>query len=185
MKKSLSAVAALTVVVTSTVVTAEPAAAVADAVEPLSIQAIDLDIARAAGATVRDAGDGQEIVTLPSGRTLTVRDGEVQRGGHRGTSVGNCGTSTVAGNPTSRKYSTAYVISPAWGAPVSHTWSVTVSTSNSVRADNNSGLAPISSSWNSGWKSISQAGSITSMMASGSVLTSWGMICSLGNPTWK
>lgn len=56
MKKSLSAVAALTVVVTSTVVTAAPAAAVADAVEPLSIQAIDLDIARAAGATVRDAG---------------------------------------------------------------------------------------------------------------------------------
>jgi len=164
---------------------ATPASALASDERAMTVQGIDVEAAQAAGAIVRTRADGRDEVTLPSGRSLTVVDGRVLPGEGRGTSVGNCGTSTVYGNRTTRKYSTGYVISPAWGAPVSHTWSVTVSTSNSIRAYNNSGLAPISASWNSGWKSISQAGSINSMMASGNVLTSWGLICSSGNPTWK
>lgn len=187
MKKPISAAAALTFITMVAVGAAAPASATVPDAQggSLVVHGVDVDAARAAGAVVRAEPDGRQLVTLPSGMSLVVRNGHVEPRDQRGTSVGNCGTSTIAGNRTTRKYSTGYVISPAWGAPVSHSWTVTVSTSNSVHAYDNSGLAPISSSWNSGWKSISQVGSINSMLASGNVLTSWGMICSSGNPTWE
>jgi len=88
---------------------------------------------------------------------------------------------------STRKYSTGYTIYESKGRPVSHHWSVTVSSADAIRSYNNNGLAsPLtSSSWNSGWKGIKQTGRINSMMASGDVLTTFGVYCTSGNPTWK
>lgn len=150
--KNAFSIAFLFVVVAGSAAVGTPAAAATPEQQPMHVRGIDLDVAQAAGATLGHDQDGHDVVTLPSGRTLTLQDGQISSDGRRGVSEGNCGTSTVYGNRTTRKYSTGYVISPSWGAPVSHTWSVTVSTSNSIRAYNNSGLAPICSSGNPTWK---------------------------------
>ncbi|KQO61188.1 hypothetical protein ASF23_11855 [Curtobacterium sp. Leaf261] len=156
-----------------------------EATTPLIVTGIDLAVAESAGADIRTTKAGEDVVTFPSGLVLRAKDGIVAPS-QRGTVVGNCGTANVAGNRSNRKFSTGYTIYESHGRPGSHVWSVTVSTSNSVAAHNVSGLASsLSTSWNSGWKDINQAGSINSMLASGHALTTFGLICSAGNPTWK
>jgi hypothetical protein len=159
---------------------------VPEAKASMSVIGYDRTRALEAGATISTERGGVESVTLPSGDTLRFIDGEPVDS-MRGTVSGNCGTSNVYGNRTTRKYSSAYTISGSKGRPVSHHWAITVSSANAVRAYNRNGMANplVSSSWSTGWSSISQTGAIKSMMASGDVLTTYGVICGSGIPTWK
>jgi hypothetical protein len=114
--------------------------------------------------------------------TAPIRDAD--QGGSLGEVRGDCGTSFVSFSAP-KIVRTGYYILPNKGAPISHSWSVTLHSSIDIELKDFSGAAPWGyQSWQSSRNYDLQylRGSTVSALASGSVLTTAG-ICASGNPT--
>lgn len=104
----------------------------------------------------------------------------------RGTVWGNCGTSSFDFTAGNSQFKTSYSIAPNYGAPISHDWTVTVTTTG---MGGQSGWYDLSGLPSWGSPSWSATRAVTQNytghangVASGEVLVTSGTICNSGNP---